>query len=246
MVPYNTRRRKRDAEGEDWKWLLWESGIARETIHPELGAGWTAVLKEACCARKDEDKDKVNWLREDVKEPLKLWPKEEWDEPCVFKGMVVTVPLLEWCVRRKYKPDAWTFMATARGGDMEAVKWLREHKCPWHQDYGANACLGAAEGGHLKVLKWLRKEGCPWDRTTCGGAAKGGHLDVLKYMHRNGCPWDLFTCSNAALGGHMDVLKYARENRCPWDKEDCLQVALQVAGRFRKQNVIDWISQQTE
>ena len=95
------RQRAIKYETKDWRWLLWDSDLARDKIHPELGAGWTAVLKEACCVSAGAHKDKVERLREDGdRGPLRLWHK---DRP--FKDMVVTVPLLEWCVRRKYKPN---------------------------------------------------------------------------------------------------------------------------------------------
>ena len=216
-------KRKREAAIKDWRWLLWESGLARDKIHPELGAGWTAVLKEACGVKAGVQKDKVNRLREEGdRGPLQLWRISTYGIP--FTGMVVTVPLLEWCVKRKYKPNARTFLATARGGDMDAVRWLREHKVPWDREIGStgyNACAGAARGGHLDLLKWLREEGCPWDEWTCHRAAEGGHLDVLKYAHENGCPWHEATCFWAARGGHLDVLKYAHENGCPWDAGTC-------------------------
>ena len=216
-------KRKREAAIRDWRWLLWDSDLARDKLHPELGAGWTAVLKEACCVRKDKEKDKVNRVREEGDSgPLRLWPKEKYGMRHDFEDMVVRVPLLEWCVRRKYKPDARTFQATARGGDMDAVRWLREHKCPWDDTIpGTNACIGAARGGHLDVLKWLRTEGCPWDEKTCWHAAYGGHLNVLKYAHENGCPWNKWTCVEAAEGGYLDVLKYAHENGCPWNVVTC-------------------------
>ena len=214
-----------ELQGEQWKRLLWESDLAHDKIHPLLGAGWTAVLKEACCVKAGVHKDKVNPFLRDVKEPLRLWPKKRYGGRNDFKGIVVTAPLLDWCVRRKYKPDVKTFQATARGGDMDAIRWLRKHKVPWHQDYRANACTGAAEGGHLDVLKWLRKQGCPWDEWTCRDAAGGGHFDVLKYAHENGCPWDERTCWEAARGGHLDVLKYAHEKGCPWNEGTCIAAA---------------------
>ena len=223
-------KRKREAAIKDWKWLLWDSAFATEYLHQKLGAGWTAVLKEACCVNKDKDKDKVNRLREEGDSgPLRLWPRivnrygSNVTKP--FPDMVVTVPFLEWCVRRKYKPSARTFEATARGGNMDAIRWLREHKCPWYEEYGPNArinaCRGAAEGGHLNVLTWLRNEGCPWNEWTCEGAAEGGYLDVLKYAHENGCPWDESTCVGAARGGHLNVLKYLHRNGCPWHGSTC-------------------------
>ena len=225
-------KRKRMAATKDWRWLLWDSAFATEYLHQKLGAGWAAVLKEACCVRKDAEKDKVNRLREEGDSgPLRLWPKRKYGVRHDFKDMVVTVPLLEWCVRRKYKPDVMTFQAVARGGNMDAIRWLREHKCPWYEEYGPNArinaCRGAAEGGHLNVLTWLRNEGCPWNEWTCEGAAEGGYLDVLKYAHENGCPWDERTCRKAAEGGHLDMLKYAHENGCPWGAMTCASAAIE-------------------
>ena len=85
---------KAELQGEAWRELLWDSDLARDKIHPELGAGWTAVLKEACCVRKDKEKDKVNRLRKDVKEPLRLWPKTVDDD-----GFVTTVFSRTWCRR---------------------------------------------------------------------------------------------------------------------------------------------------
>ena len=204
--------------------------------------------------RKDVDDEKVERLREDGdRQPLRLWPKATVDEKHDFKGMVPTVPLLEWCVRREYEPDAATIYATARGGDMEALRWLRigwelKLRAPpgvsfasvepfissewsvvdqvsWYE-VGGSACAGAARGGHLDVLKWLRDEMCPWDKRTCIGAVEGGHLHVLKYAHQNGCPWaSVETCMYAAKGGHLDVLKYARENGCWWNEWTCSNAA---------------------
>ena len=67
------RKRETKYETKDWRWLLWDSDLARDRIQPELGAGWTAVLKEACCVKAGAHKDKVKRLRKDVKEPLRLW-----------------------------------------------------------------------------------------------------------------------------------------------------------------------------
>ena len=196
-LPCATSKRKR--EDVETIWLLWDSDVAREVIHPALGKVWTAVLAEALCVKPSTSSPPLVSVSRRMPRAFVVW----------------SIPLLRWARSRGY---AWN----------------------------AHTCSAAARLGNLDVLKHLHENGCPWDEATCSKAALGGHLDVLKYAHENGCPWNERTCYCAALGGHMDVLKYARENRCPWDKEDCLQVALQVAGRFRKQNVIDWISQQTE
>jgi len=49
-------------------------------------------------------------------------------------------------------------------GQLEVLKWAREHDCPWNEDI---ACMYAASDGQLEVLKWVRAQGCPWDEWTC-------------------------------------------------------------------------------
>ena len=199
---------------EDWRWLLWDSDVAREKIHPKLGAAWTAVLKEACCVKTGVDMEKVQRLR-----------NSRWPFLMRLEDLApLTAPLLRWCAARGLQiQSSRVFYFAALGGDMEAVRWLRE--ISKEHSWDKQSCKGAAEGGHLDVLKYLRKKRCEWDETTCLGAAKGGHLDVLKYARKHGCPWDDRTCTNAAWGGHLDMLKYAHENGCPWDETTCLFAA---------------------
>jgi hypothetical protein len=106
----------------------------------------------------------------------------------------------------------------AERGDLEMVKYLEGHDCPWD----GSVCDAAALAGHLEVLQWLHGRGCPWNvpvriTETCESAAKGGHLEVLQWLLANGCPCDEGTCSAAAEEGHLEVLKWAHANGCPWD-----------------------------
>ena len=107
-------------------------------------------------------------------------------------------------------------------GDLELLKWLREHGYPWGGDLdGSATCYHAAREGHLHVLKWARANGAPWNERTCTGAAAGGHLEMLQWARANGCPWDEWTCYCAADGGHLEVLQWARANSAPWDENTC-------------------------
>ena len=47
--------------------------------------------------------------------------------------------------------------AAARHGQLEVLKWAREHDCPWNH----RTCEAAAEGGHTELLQWARVHGCP-------------------------------------------------------------------------------------
>jgi hypothetical protein len=90
----------------------------------------------------------------------------------------------------------WNFNAhrlclqTAKGGNLDTLKWLHEKGCK--ADSGT--CAEAARGGHLEMLKWLR-ESCHWDSMTCAAAAESGNLSLLIWLRENGCDWNSTTCA---------------------------------------------------
>ena len=129
--------------------------------------------------------------------------------------------LQRWQRRGLLSRQEYLCEAAARGGNLEALKLLRDKDTPWD----AETCAGAAQSGHLEVLQWVRANGCPWKERTCTYAALGGHLEVLQWARANGCPCNKETCSNAAFGGHLEVLQWARANGCPWDEETCVGAA---------------------
>ena len=94
----------------------------------------------------------------------------------------------------------------AHDGELELLKWLREHEYPW-----GDTCRKAAQRGHLHVLEWARENGAPWDATVCSGAAYSGHLHVLKWARANGAPWDENTTISCVLGDQMETLVWAIE-----------------------------------
>ena len=73
----------------------------------------------------------------------------------------------------------------ARGGQLEALKWLRAKGCDWDKK---NICTTAAWRGHLAVLEWARANGCDWDGLTGFEASRSGHPAVLQWLRANGCP----------------------------------------------------------
>ena len=106
----------------------------------------------------------------------------------------------------------------AGGGQLEVLRWAREHHCPWEgatDDIDTDCCALAALGGHLEVLKWLREHDCPWDQFTCEYAAVGGHLEILQWAREHHCPWDEVTCESAADSGKLELLRWAIESGCP-------------------------------
>jgi len=77
-------------------------------------------------------------------------------------------------------------MDVARVGNLEALKWAREH--------GPRPGSGAREHGPLQ-----------WDVTTMRHAALNGHLELLKWARENGCPWDETCCACAAGHGQLEA-----------------------------------------
>jgi hypothetical protein len=121
----------------------------------------------------------------------------------------------------------------AERSDLELLKWLHAHDCPW----GAKCCIWAAYNNRLDILQWAREHGCPWDAGTCWGATEGGNLCILQWAREQGCPWDEFACLNAAWKGRSDILQWARANGCAWNRENVLRIAAKWGGV----NMLEWL-----
>ncbi|WZN64385.1 putative ankyrin repeat protein [Chloropicon roscoffensis] len=162
----------------------------------------------------------LRWLME----ALPWTTQTDW-----WAGLGGSVEVLGYVVGMGYEFDRNACRGAARGGCLEALKFLRglDPPCRWDE----RTCALAAEGGHLEVLKWARSQDppCPWDEWTCTEAAEGGHLEVLKWARSQDppCPWNEWTCACVAEGGHLDVLKWARSQDppCPWDERTCAYAA---------------------
>ena len=62
-------------------------------------------------------------------------------------------------------------------GNLEALKWLFENKCPWHYYTFASAALN----GNLENMKWLLENKCPWNIETFDYAAMNGNFKNIKW-----------------------------------------------------------------
>jgi hypothetical protein len=103
----------------------------------------------------------------------------------------------------------------AKGGSVDALRWLKQHGSVFTTD----TCRVAAAGAHVHVLQFLRDEGCEWDDGPCRTAAKHGHVATVKWLHEKGCPWDSnVICTDAAAGGSMEVLLYLKQQGCAFNE----------------------------
>ena len=163
-----------------------------------------------------------------------------------YAGQGGSVEILEYLEFMGYKFTRAACDGAARGGQLEALKFLKglDPPCPW----GAMGCTWAAEGGHLDVLKWARSQDppCPWSEDTCASAALRGNLEVLKWLRAQDppCPWNEQTCYWAAHRGHLDVLEWARSQDppCPWSRSNCKE----AASEHGHANILNWIDEQQD
>jgi|TARA_B100001142_G_scaffold37613_1_gene32913 hypothetical protein len=126
----------------------------------------------------------------------------------------------------------------AHAGELELLKWLREHEYPW-----GVTCMNAAKTGRLDVLQWARENGAPWNETythdiVCAGAAFAGHLHVLKWARANGAPWDENTALSCVLGDQMETLVWAIENGAPVNIQVYVVAARREPARTRMVEIL--------
>ena len=98
-------------------------------------------------------------------------------------GLGGSVEVMEYLVDRGYEFTSGVGCGVAKGGHLQALKWLRglDPPCPWDD----NTCCNAARGGSLEVLKWLRDQDppCPWSRSHCRlEAVWSDHKHVVKWI----------------------------------------------------------------
>ena len=175
----------------------------------------------------------LSWLVEEKGWKLTL-------ETDMWAGMRGSIEVLEYMRGKGYvfKEDACA--GAARGGHLEALKYLRglDPPCPWNRWTLAEA----AYRGHLEVLKWARSENppCPWGEVTSGWAAEGGQLDVLEWARGQNppCPWNECTFALAARGGPLEALKWLRDQDppCPWGEDTC-----RTAVEYGRLDVLKWL-----
>jgi hypothetical protein len=145
-----------------------------------------------------------------------------------------------------------TCMDITRAGNLEALKWAREHgprpgmgaretgPLPWDITTIRHAVLK----GHLEVVKWAHDNGAPWDESCTAAAAGEGQLEVLKWLREQGCPWDARTLEWAAMYGQLEALKWVRENSATWDETVKNVVRKTVHESYcgpRKQEILQWL-----
>ena len=132
--------------------------------------------------------DLVNYAAFQGSVEILRWLVEEkgWElnrETDWFVGQGGSVEVMEYLVDRGHEFTSGAGCGVAKGGHLEALKFLRglDPPCPWYD----NTCCWAAREGHLEILKWLRDEDppCPWSKSQIRWEASyQGHQHVIDWI----------------------------------------------------------------
>ena len=119
-----------------------------------------------------------------MKSVSKYYNKIQTKNLSIFENSSNTIELLNYYNITKFNNNSVN--NTAKFGNLEVMKWLKDRKCLW------NTCIFkcAADSGNLEVMKLLYSNGCPWNESTFNSAAMFGNLDNMKWLYLNKCPWD--------------------------------------------------------
>jgi hypothetical protein len=116
--------------------------------------------------------------------------------------------------------DVNAFSWAARGGSVEAMKWLKQHGSEQFITQGMYAIHAtAAYNGHLNVLQYLEAEGMMMPdsldrydmKAPCEFAALRGDLEILRLLRKHGWLWYDDVCGEAAKGGSVPMLVYLKQ-----------------------------------
>lgn len=185
----------------------------------------------------------LKWLR--TNEILEYYA---WDNSIFYKALKYGhLNIIEWLHENNFFSDNDPFVTkfrqdfaceeAAKSGNIESIKWLRNHDYSWssipiynaarYQHFNLvkwltengfdceNGCYllsGIAHTGNLELLKYYYKLGFPLHEFAFSGAASSGNLDMCKWLHKNFCSYDVAVCNNAAKYGHFKILKWLLKN----------------------------------
>jgi hypothetical protein len=103
-------------------------------------------------------------------------------------------------------------------GDLEMLRWIEEHGCPWvaYETY-----IAAAGSGNISMVKWIKEQETDvyTSEDALSSAAINGHTAMCAYLYSENCPHDKWACDGAALGGHVHTLRWLREHDYPMPDE---------------------------
>lgn len=120
----------------------------------------------------------------------------------------------------------------ARKGNLEIMKVLHQHNCPFTMETSIAAALAGSE----VCLKYLVETGCPVAHNLTDYAFASGSLECLKYVHETvGCNWtnNLFgvldsqrRTQSSSEESLVQCLEYALTHGCPHDFTACSVCAM--------------------
>ncbi len=126
---------------------------------------------------------------------------------------VAGCPLPQAGVEEQLDPHAHVWRGAARGGSVDAMRWLLRRGVPVEE--GALQC--AAGAGRLEAVQFLHGEcGMELTATAIANAAGSGSMPTVSWLLQAGCPMDPASYACAAQAGDAGMIRWlAQEAGCP-------------------------------
>jgi hypothetical protein len=104
---------------------------------------------------------------------------------------------------------------TSVGGQLDTLRWLREHDCPW--DVG-NVCVSAVENSYVDILDYVIEQGEVLDAelltAVLNHAGAYNQLAAAQWLRQHGAEWPAVHAVNEYQHWSYDTLAWARAQGC--------------------------------
>jgi hypothetical protein len=158
----------------------------------EVKMPWRYVILGAAC---EGDVEKLKWLRSGsvellafLKEQGLAFPPRAWHQAVMLEHNQLQV--VQFLHAEGVEWTAECCEEAAAAGNLEALRYMHEHGCPWETTAVRTA---AAKSGSIEVMKYLQQEGLlsTVSKLTdmLSVAVEHNHLAAAKWLRQEGAAW---------------------------------------------------------
>lgn len=157
----------------------------------------------------------------------------EWTEKTIEKASKSrNIDTLAWLLDNGCTMDLVSYMAAARRGYLDVIKWLHARTGITPATYVVGV---AAIGGHIDVVEWCLDGKTP-TQSIVEYAAAGGHIHMVKWLLRAGATLSAEVFGRASCS-NLEMVKWLRQKRCLYDKWGALKEAI----KYNKLDIFTWL-----
>lgn len=140
------------------------------------------------------------------------------DSSVLYASMNNNFDILKWLHTNNCKGfNEVVFANTTYHGNLDAMQWLYDIKCPWDVNTFDSAFCNRNlnDKNWYKIVFWLKNNNCPWHENTFSRAVLLNCFDMVVWLKDNKCPWNYYTFANAAKIGNFTIMNYLKKYKCP-------------------------------